>query len=153
LNALFGQWGESLHRKSQGLNTAHFDFHEEPKSISHEHTFEQDTCDAEEVHRTLAQLVEKTAHRLRQHRMFANTITLKLRDLDFRTITRAVSLEEPTQLDCEMLENILVLLRQCWDQKLKIRLLGVRLSSLGYSALQEHLFEKESRDKRARLYE
>ena len=85
--------------------------------------------------------------------MFAKTITLKLRDLDFRTITRAVSLEEPTQLDCEILENILVLLHKCWDQKLKIRLLGVGLSSLGYSPLQEHLFEKGSRDKRARLYE
>src|SRR5262245_53839239 len=153
LNELFGQWGESLHRKAQGLNTAHFDFHEEPKSISHEHTFVQDTCDAEEVHATLALLVEKTSHRLRQHRMFAKTITLKLRDLDFKTITRAVSLEEPTQLDCEILERILGLLSKSWNQKLKIRLLGVGLSGLGYSPLQEHLFEKGSRDKRARLYE
>jgi DNA polymerase-4 len=92
LNELFGQWGESLHRKAQGLNTAHFDFHEEPKSISNEHTFAQDTSNPEELHATLAQLVERTAHRLREHHMFAVTITLKLRDLDFRTITRAVSL-------------------------------------------------------------
>ena len=153
LNKLFGHWGESLHRKSQGLNTAHFDFHEEPKSISHEHTFAHDTSDAEKVHATLALLVEKTAHRLRQHRMFAKTITLKLRDLDFKTITRAVSLEEPTQLDCEILERILGLLSKSWNHKLKIRLLGVGLSGLGYSPLQEHLFEKGSRDKRARLYE
>ena len=152
LNELFGQWGESLHRKSQGLNTAHFEFHEEPKSISHEHTFAQDTCDAEEVHRTLAQLVEKTAHRLRQHRMFAKTITLKLRDLDFRTITCAASLEEPTQLDCQILETILALLNKNWNQKRKIRLLGVGLSSLGYSPLQEHLFAKGPRDRRSRLY-
>ena len=153
LNKLFGQWGESLHRKAQGLNTAHFDFHEEPKSISNEHTFPNDTCDVEEVHSTLAQLVERTAHRLREHHMFASTITLKLRDLDFRTITRAVSLEEPTQLDCEVLERILELLKKNWDHKLKIRLLGVGLSGLGYTPLQEHLFQKESREKRTRLYE
>jgi DNA polymerase IV len=153
LNELFGQWGESLHRKAQGLNTAHFDFHEEPKSISNEHTFAQDSCDAEEVHATLAQLVERTAHRLREHRMFARTITLKLRDLEFRTLTRAVSLEEPTQLDCEILETILELLKKSWDRKLKIRLLGVGLSGLGYSPLQEHLFQKESRQKKTRLYE
>lgn len=153
LNDLFGQWGESLHRKSQGLNTAHFDFHEEPKSISNEHTFAHDTCDAEEVHATLAHLVERTAHRLRDHQMFASTITLKLRDLDFQTITRAVSLEEPTQLDCEILDSIFQLLKKSWDGKLKIRLLGVALSGLGYGPLQEHLFQRESREKRTRLYE
>jgi DNA polymerase-4 len=54
--------------------------------------------------------VEKTAHRLRDHKMFARTVTLKLRDLEFRTITRAVSLEEPTQLDRQILETILQLL-------------------------------------------
>ena len=153
LNELFGQWGESLHRKAQGLSTAHFDFHEEPKSISNEHTFAQDTGDAEEVHATLAQLVERTAHRLREHHMFASTITLKLRDLDFRTITRAVSLEEPTQLDCEILERVLELLRRSWDHQLEIRLVGVGLSGLGYSPLQEHLFQKQSREKKTRLYE
>lgn len=153
LSELFGQWGESLHRKAQGLNTAHFDFHEEPKSISNEHTFAQDTSDVEELHATLAQLVERTAHRLRAHRMFATTITLKLRDLDFRTITRTVSLEEPTQLDCDILETVLELLEKSWSRKLKIRLVGVGLSGLGYTPLQEHLFQKESREKRTRLYE
>ena len=153
LNELFGQWGESLHRKAHGLNTAHFDFHEEPKSISNEHTFAHDTCDAEKVQATLGHLVERTAHRLREHRMFATTITLKLRDLDFRTITRAASLKEPTQLDCQILETIQELLRKSWDSKTKIRLLGVGLSGLGYTSLQEHLFQKESRDKRTRLYE
>jgi len=153
LQELFGHWGESLHRKAQGLNTSHFDYHEEPKSISNEHTFAHDTRDAEEVHATLAELVERTTHRLRQHHMFASTITLKLRDLDFHTITRAVSLEEPTQLDCDILDRVLELLNKSWDPKLKIRLLGVGLSGLGYAALQEHLFQKESREKKARVYE
>ena len=154
LNELFGQWGESLHRKAQGLNTAHFDFHEEPKSISNEHTFAQDTGDAEEVHATLAQLVERTAHRLREHHMFASTITLKLRDLDFRTITRAVSLEEPTQLDCEILERILELLKKSWDHQAQDPTRWCRAQRPWlYSPLQEHLFQKQSREKKTRLYE
>jgi DNA polymerase IV len=153
LNETFGAWGESLYRKSQGLDTAHFEFHEEPKSISHEHTFDRDTCDREEVHATLARLVEKTAHRLRDHKMFARTVTLKLRDLEFRTITRAVSLEEPTQLDRQILETILQLLEKNWNGRRKIRLLGVALSGLSYGPRQEHLFQKESRDKMTRLYQ
>jgi DNA polymerase-4 len=153
LTETFGAWGESLYRKSQGLDTAHFEFHEEPKSISHEHTFDRDTCNHEEIHATLARLVEKTAHRLRDHKMFAGTLTLKLRDPQFQTITRAVSLEEPTQLDRQILENILRLLEKNWNGRQKIRLLGVALSGLSYGPWQEHLFQKESRDKMARLYQ
>lgn len=153
LNDLFGQWGESLYCKAQGQNTAHFDFHDEPVSISNEHTFAQDTSDPEEVELTLAQLVEKAAHRLRAHRMFARTITLKLRDLHFLTVTRAASLKEPTHLDGEILDRVLQLLHRSWDCKTKIRLVGVGLSGLGYATMQGHLFERESREKKTRLYE
>ena len=148
-----GQWGESLYRKSMGLDTAHFDFHEEPKSISHENTFNQDTNNLEVIYATLAHLVQKAAHRLREHKMYARSITLKLRDLDFHTITRAVSLEEATHLDSEILESVLTLLKQNWDSQLKIRLLGVALSGLSYGPVQEDLFEKSRRDKMTRLYQ
>jgi len=153
LSEAFGHWGESLYRKSIGLDTAHFDFHEEPKSISHEHTFEQDTCDPEIIRSTLAHLVQKAAHRLRDHKMVASTMSLKLRDLNFQTITRAVSLEEPTQLDCEILEKVMSLLKQHWNSRRKVRLVGVALSGLGYGPWQEDLFEKARRDKMARLYQ
>ena len=114
--------------------------------------FIQDTGDTEEVRNILAHLVQKTAHRLREHHMFCKTITLKLRDLNFHTITRAVSLREPTQLDRELLDKALFLLRENWNGKLKIRLLGVLLSALSYGNSQEHLFKKEERQKMGRLY-
>lgn len=153
LTDVFGRWGESLYRKAQGLDTAHFEFHEEPKSISHEHTFDPDTADSEEIHATLASLVARAAHRVRDHKMVAGTITLKLRDLDFRTITRAVSLKEPTKLDRDILKCVHDLLKRNWDGRLKVRLLGVALSGLSFGPLQQDLFQRESRDKMARLYE
>jgi DNA polymerase-4 len=148
-----GHWGESLYRKSMGLDTAHFDFHEEPKSISHEHTFDRDTCDSEIIQCTLAHLVQKAARRLRDHKMVAGTITLKLRDFNFETIARAVSLVEPTQLDCDILQRLMILLRRHWNGRMKIRLVGVALSGLGYGPWQQDLFEKARRDKMARLYQ
>jgi len=148
-----GHWGESLYQKSIGHDTAHFDFHEEPKSISHENTFDQDTNDLEVIHATLAHLVQKVARRLRDHKMYAGTITLKLRDLDFHTITRTISLEKATYLDSEILENVKTHLKQNWDGQLKIRLLGVALSGLSYGPVQEDLFEKPRRDKMSRLYQ
>jgi DNA polymerase-4 len=153
LSDALGRWGESLYRKSIGLDTAHFDFHEEPKSIGHEHTFDHDTSDPELIQSTLVHLVQKVAHRLRDHKMVAKTITLKLRDLEFQTITRAISLVEPTQLDSEIIERVRVLLKLNWDRRLKIRLVGVVLSGLGYGPWQENFFEKARRDKMTRLYQ
>jgi DNA polymerase-4 len=153
LTSTFGVWGESLFRKSVGLDTVHFEFHDEPKSISHEHTFDRDTCEAEKIHSTLACLAEKTAHRLREHKMLARTVTLKLRNLKFQTITRATTLEEPTQLDREIMAKVFQLLKKSWDGKQKVRLVGVALSGLGYGPLQEHLFDQHARDKMKRLYE
>ena len=153
LTESLGHWGESLYRKSMGLDTAHFDFREEPRSISHEHTFDRDNCDPEIIQSTLAHLVQKAARRLRDHKMVARTITLKLRDLNFQTITRAISLEEPTQLDCEILQEVMTLLRRHWNGRLKIRLVGVALSGLGYGLGQEALFEKTRRDRMVQLYQ
>jgi DNA polymerase IV len=153
LSETLGHWGESLYRRCLGLDTAHFDSREEPKSISHEHTFEQDTCDSLIIQSTLAHLVQKATHRLRNHKMVAGTVTLKLRDLNFRTITRTSSLEEPTELDCDILQRLRVLLNRHWNGRVKIRLIGVALSGLGAGPGQQDLFEKGRRDRMAKLYQ
>ena len=152
LNETFGLWGEALYRKALGQETAHFEFREEPRSISQEHTFIHDTNNNDQVQRTLAYLVQRVAHRLRGHRLYAKTITLKLRDSDFLTQTRASSLREPTQLDAEILDAVIHSLRQNWNGQSNIRLLGVGLSALTYGPLQEDLFRKEQRDRLTKLY-
>ncbi len=148
----FGLWGNSLYRKSQGQETAHFEFYEETKSISHETTFEEDTSEVEVLHRTLGWLTQKVAHRLRQHAMFAQTVTVKIRDRDFRTVTRSETLKEATRLDEHILKTATTLFEQHWDGKQEIRLLGVGLSGLKFGPLQEALFEKSHRDRLGRLY-
>ncbi|MEW5977561.1 MAG: DNA polymerase IV [Acidobacteriota bacterium] len=153
LTEAFGQWGEALYRKSIGLETAHFEWHEEPRSISHEHTFEVDTADAEILERTLVELVQRVAHRLRDHKMFAHTVTLKLRDWRFNTITRASSLAEETQLDQEILAKARSLLHDNWDGRQRIRLVGVALTGLTFGPLQPDLFEKARRERMTRVYE
>jgi len=153
LSQTLGHWGESLYHKSIGLDTAHFEFREEPKSISHECTFDQDTNDPETIQKTLSQLAQKVARRLRDHKMLAGTVALKLRDSNFQTTIRAVSLKEPTQLDCEILQRLTALLRRHWNGRAKIRLIGVALSGLVYGPCQQDLFEKARRDRMARLYQ
>jgi len=148
-----GRWGESLYHKSIGLDTPHFEFRDEPKSISHEHTFDRDSSDPEIIQKTLSQLAQKVAHRLRDHKMMAGTVALKLRDSKFQTTIRTVSLKEPTQLDCEILQRLVVLLRKHWNGRAKIRLIGVALSGLAFGPCQQDLFEKERQDRMAKLYQ
>src|SRR6185312_5497709 len=107
LEARFGKWGLALAGKSQGFDAGGwFDSEigerDQPKSISHEHTFDSDTRDPDRIDSTIAHLAEKVGRRLREHALYARTIQLKLRYSDFSTITRAHSLPAPTQIDIDL---------------------------------------------------
>ncbi len=134
LEERFGKWGLALAGKARGEDAGGwFDAgvgeHEDPKSISHEHTFNEDTANPAQLESTLMRLSEMVARRLREHSFYARTIQLKLRYKDFTTITRAHSLAEPTQLDTEIFQQIRALFQKNWKKGAEIRLLGVHVSS------------------------
>ena len=83
-----------------------------PKSISHETTFNEDTADLETLESTLLRLSEMVGRRLREHQLYARTVQLKLRYSDFSTITRAHSLDHATQLDTEIFREVRALFRE-----------------------------------------
>src|SRR3954453_12798788 len=130
LEERFGKWGLALAGKSHGFDAGGW-FDEEigadgdPKSISHEHTFNEDTRDEQVLESTLARLSEMVGRRLREHRLHTHTIQLKLRYTDFSTITRAQSLKTLTQLDTEIFNTVRALFQSNWKRGQTIRLLGV----------------------------
>ena len=135
LSRRFGRWGLALAGKARGFDAGGW-FDEEigegglPKSISHEHTFNEDTADSKLLEATLAKLSEMVARRLREHKLHAHTIQLKMRYSDFTTITRAHTLGNATQLDIDLVEESRMLFRANWPAGEKVRLLGVQASSL-----------------------
>jgi DNA polymerase-4 len=138
----FGKLGLALAGKAQGLDAGGwFDTEigaeEGPKSISHEHTFSEDTADLAQIEATLAKLSEMVGRRLREHGLSARTIQLKLRYTDFSTITRAHSVARPTSLDTELFEEIRALFHRNWKKGSTVRLLGVHAS--GWSEEQAQL--------------
>jgi DNA polymerase-4 len=150
----FGKWGLALAGKSRGEDAggwfdAEVGEDDDPKSISHEHTFSVDTVNRLMLENTLARLSEMVAKRLREHKLYSKTVQLKLRDHDFETITRARTLDHATQLDREVTESILDLFRKSWDGKTPIRLVGVHAGSLERSEGQMSLFE-EARTRKLR---
>jgi DNA polymerase-4 len=151
LKQRFGKFGEWLHTKSRGEDIEAYAYQEEPKSISHETTFDTDTADVEEIERTLSYLAQLVGRRLRDHEMFARTVGLKLRYASFKTLTRDVTLDEPTHLDSVIFENVLRLFDRAWNRKQKIRLLGVRASNLEKGVFQRGLLEAPQREKLDRV--
>jgi DNA polymerase-4 len=154
LESRFGKWGLALAGKSQGLDAggwfdAEIGSRGAPKSVSHEHTFNEDTRDADQLEATLAHLAEKVARRLREHGLKARTIQLKLRYSDFSTITRAQSLPAPTALDIGLIEASRRLLRTNWERHREIRLIGIHASGFDFEDGQLGLIDGE-RDERWR---
>ncbi len=84
LEERFGKWGLALAGKARGEDAGGwFDGEigegDDPKSISHEHTFSVDTADANALEAMLVRLSEMVSRRLRDHHLHARTVQIKLR--------------------------------------------------------------------------
>jgi DNA polymerase IV len=146
LEERFGKWGLALAGKARGEDAGGWFDTEvgadtDPKSISHEHTYNEDTADVERIESTLMRLSEMVGRRLREHGLHARTVQLKLRYKDFTTITRAHTLPDPTQLDTEIFEQARTLFRRNWRKGAEVRLLGVQASHFEVRSAQEDLID------------
>ncbi len=102
------------------------------KSLSHEVTFDQDLTDTTELLAELQGLVEAVAQRLRSRHLLATTVTVKIRDQEFRTVTRSRSMPAGTN-STMTLYRLARALFQAWRQqqpKTPLRLLGMGVTGL-----------------------
>jgi DNA polymerase-4 len=126
----FGKHGASLVDRAHGMDADPVDDPDAAKSVSHEHTFEEDTSDNDVLERTLLAMAEGVSGRLRHAGLKAATVTVKIRDSGFNTITRQRTLGEPTDMTEPIWRTALELARPEMRGK-RIRLLGVGTSGFG----------------------
>ena len=150
LQEVFGQWGTALYRKARGEDSYEFVIDAEPKSVSHSHTFGSDTKDRAALESMLSHLCQKGAKRLRDARLDARTVTLRIRYAGFETVTRSKTLTEPTHLDPVFLATLRRLFEQHWNRR-PVRLIGIEFGLLSHGANQTGLFDPEWREKFERL--
>jgi DNA polymerase-4 len=148
----FGQWGLALAGKARGADAgAWFEgeigAYEDPKSISHEHTFAEDVRDPALLEATLARQAEKVGRRLREHRLFARTVELKLRYSDFTTLSRSKTLPEATDVDADLIAVSRELFRRTWKSGAPVRLIGMGVSGLDEAQGQVSLLEAERKER------
>jgi DNA polymerase IV (DinB-like DNA polymerase) len=132
LTRLFGVWGSRLHEYANGIDYSEVIEKYEIKSIGREVTFEKDVDDEGQILGILDDLAEEIHKELIDNGLRFKTITIKIRYEHFDTYTRARSLSFPTN-DLDILRNNA---RRLIDAFLggnkKIRLIGLRVSTLIY---------------------
>jgi DNA polymerase-4 len=151
LEQIFGQWGTALYRKARGGDSYEFVVDAEPKSISQNLTFHEDTTDPDTLTSALSHLSQKACKRLREASLAARTLTLTIRYERFDTYTRSKTLPVPSALDPEISAVFQSLLRQHLNRARKVRLLGVSLSHFTHGEEQLDLLQAEHRDKLQKL--
>lgn len=150
---LFGTAGEHYWRLSQGIDERRVVPDREAKSISHETTFAEDIADGELLRAWLVELVEQVARRLRRHGLKGRTVELKVRYADFKTISRSLTLPEPSHTTQELLAAGLELLTQRLPTgNLAVRLLGFGVTRFDESGgTQQLLFDEPERSRNREL--
>jgi DNA polymerase-4 len=137
LEEALGQAGRDLWELANGRDDRRVEPEQEAKSIGAEHTFAEDTTDRTLLRRTLLGLADRVGHRLRHDELLAGGVTLKFRDDRFHTLTRAVILDDPTDVGDDLFRAVWGLLGQVDWKGRQVRLLGVtatRLQPAGQSA-------------------
>jgi DNA polymerase-4 len=146
---LFGKSGLDLSFRSRGVDDSPVECEREAKSISQEITFTKDESDRQVLLKRLRSMSAQVGYRLRQEKICANTIRLKLRWPDFTTISRQARMEKPTDQDMVIYNAVEELFMQVWKPGKRVRLIGVGSSGFMKSAHQPGLWgdpdEKEHR--------
>jgi DNA polymerase IV len=108
----------------------------EIRSQSAETTFDVDIADQEEMARHIASLAEELCRRLRSRQLEGRTIGIKVRLDDWTNVTRAHTVEEPTN-DPAVVTPIALDLLRAYAPPRPVRLLGVRVASFTSESASE----------------
>jgi DNA polymerase-4 len=139
-----GKFGRRLRALSTGSDASPVTPHTPHKSISSERTLAADTRDVKLLKRYLLSQSAEVARQLRQTGVRAKTIVIKIKNADFKTVTRRTTIAIPTQ-SSDTIYKAAAQLLDAFKMTQKIRLIGV--GTTGFSAVtasvQMGLFEKK----------
>lgn len=130
IRALGQASGSSLYELAWGRDYRDVETQRVDKSVSSSETFDEDLDNQEEILKILLRLTEKSAERMRAKGYAAQTISIKVRFADFKTISRSKTLDLPTVTTWEIFEVVKNLYQALDLAGELIRLVGVSLDSL-----------------------
>ena len=133
LTKWLGKQGDSLWAMANGLDDApvrRWGESDAVKSVGNGMTYPHDLVGEEAWKAGLMPLCDSVGSRLRAQHLKCRTITVQIKDPQFKVISRQKTLPMPTSLTKVLFRESLAILRQCWPKDAPIRLLTVTASTL-----------------------
>ena len=133
----FGIYGWNLFLKANGIHDSAVVTSRQRKSVGKERTYGKLLYQIEDIKQELANLSERVSRNLNQHQLTGDTVVLKLRYSDFRTLTKRKKLAEKISKADDIAHTAHDLLEEIdYDDTLGVRLLGVTLTGFGVEELR-----------------
>lgn len=150
MEAALGKNGIVIWERANGIDRSEVMPYSEQKSISTEHTFDQDTIDVRMLESMLIAMTEELAHKLRKDQTLCSCVAVKIRYSDFDTHTQQRKIAYTSADHC-LIPIVKEIFKKIYQRRLLIRLIGVRLSGLVHGNYQIRLFEDT--EESIRLYQ
>jgi DNA polymerase-4 len=130
LRTHFGSQADYLYRAARGIDLRRVRADRPRKSVGGERTFERDIGSGAALREALERIIGLVWERIERSGAKGRTVTLKLKDTEFRTITRARSLPGPLADEAQFAEAARALLDALLPLPQPVRLMGLTLSAL-----------------------
>ncbi len=140
LTSMFGVMGLQMHLMARGIDRSEVEERTGVKSVSHETTFEVDTSDPVTILQTVDTLCAEVQKEIESQGLLFKTVTLKIRFEHFETHTKSKTLPFLTNRRYDLQKTARELISSYLDKNRKVRLIGVRVSSLVSMEKQMTLF-------------
>ena len=150
LETVFGKSGRWIWERARGIDYGEIVPHSDRKSISTEHTFNNNVNDRRTLETVITSMTEELAGKLRRENKLASCLAIKIRYANFETHTQQEKIPL-TAAEHILIPGIKNLLNRAWNNHRGIRLIGVRLSQLATGSYQINLFEDN--EQQIRLYQ
>ncbi len=148
-----GSLGVHIHQLANGIDVREVICERDAKSIGHEETLADNVMGAEIVARLLLPMADIVARRLREQKLCAGGVRVKLKTADFRLWTRQMTLREPTD-NADVLVEAARTLLPLFDWDVSFRLVGMaafNMMPVKTSVIQPDLFSFQKQVTRRRL--
>lgn len=143
ISAHLGKSGELVHDYANGNDSSpvHSAFEEtSPKSIGRGLTFSHNLTDIAEIRTAICALSDDVATRLRKHSMRALNVSLTVRDPEFHTTSRQMTLDLPTHLSSDISAAAISLYNKYYLKSARhVRMLTVTAGSLVEESLSDNI--------------
>ena len=140
ISSFFGKTGVHLQQAARGEDLSPVlptGYEEQPKSISHNVTFDHDLTDPTEILAGITLISDQVGTRLRRKKLFASVVQIQIKDTNLKVINRQKQLAQYTCSTRLIRDTAVRLLRENWPEGMPIRMLSVGVTGLSLDGSQQ----------------